>query len=150
MRSASQSVSAFRAARASGSVWNKLPFDRGWAIETKILGTRFLKPAFPVIDDWVRSRGVATSIKSLDLTAASYQTASRLRSAITRSARALANFRGANFGGVEVANSDIKKRVLVYAFEQGAVTRTQSRALRQLARELKKDLGIDLVFQWIP
>ena len=150
VRSATQTVTAFRAARASGSVWNKLPFDRGWAIETLVLGTRWLKPAFPVIDDWVRARGVATSLKSLDLTAASYQTASRLRSAITRSANSLANFNGATFGGVTVAAQDIKKRVLVYAFEQGAVTRAQSKVLRELADELKKNLDIDLVFQWIP
>jgi hypothetical protein len=89
-------------------------------------------------------------LKSLDLTAASYQTASRLRSAITRSARSLANFNGATFGGVTIAATDVRKRVLVYAFESGAVTREQSRVLREVARELKRNLDIDLVFQWLP
>ena len=131
-------------------MWNKAPFARGWDIETKILGSRWLAPNFPVIDDWVRSSRVVTSIKSLDLTASGYQTASGLRSAITRSARSLANFRGASLRGVTITESDIGKRVLVYAFEQGAATRQQARLLRELSRELKRNLDIDLVFQWIP
>ena len=151
IRSLATSVAAFRAARPAGSIWSLAPFARGWAAELKIFGTRWLHASFPVIDDWNRARRAVTSIKSLDLTAASYQTGSRIRSQILRAARQLSGFNGARFAGVTITPADISRRVLVFAFENGAASRVQARVLRQVAREIKRvHPNVDLVFQWFP
>jgi RHS repeat-associated protein len=82
--------------RAANSAWNKVGIgQRGRAVEDFIFANVFgrlrsLHPNFPVIDDFYQ--GIATSIKSIDLTAASYQSASALRSVLSRYAGNLAEF----------------------------------------------------------
>lgn len=108
------------------SVWSLVPVERGLRIET-ILGGN-LPRSFPVIDRF--AGGVATSIKSVDLSAATYQTTSRLSSRLNTYVDSIANFRGTNFAGVQIAASDITARSLVIAVPAGAGTAAQQRALR--------------------
>lgn len=136
--------------RAASSVWNLTPFARGWAIEELILGgARNLHPNFPVIDDFVE--GVATSIKSLDLTAATYQSGSAIISRLSSYAAKLASFQGATYAGDVVAGAAIREKVLVVAFEDGAATIEQAQVLEDFLRIAKTSWpNIKIAFSFIP
>ncbi len=83
---------------ASSGVWNLTPTTRGQVIE-QMLGQN-LPRNFPVIDRWVN--GVATSIKSLDLNAATYQNMTRLSQRLTGYIDKVAGFQGRTWAGVQV------------------------------------------------
>jgi RHS repeat-associated protein len=136
--------------RVASSVWNLSPFARGWAIEELILGgARRLHPNFPVIDDFLG--GVATSIKSLDLTAATYQSASALTGRLSAYAAKLSAFQGAKFAGTEILAAEIKEKVLVVAFEEGAATFEQAKVLEEFLRLAKSTWpDIKVVFSFVP
>ncbi|MGH9900360.1 MAG: RHS repeat-associated core domain-containing protein, partial [Pyrinomonadaceae bacterium] len=151
IRSVAQSIQAFRAARAANSVWRLNPFARGRAIEQMILGRPANIPVsnFPVIDDF--ANGVATSIKSLDLTAASYQNAAGITSRLADYAGKLSQFSGRTWGGFTVQGSQIQQRVLLVAMEQGAPTVAQAQALRTFIQTAQQQWpNIRVVFQFIP
>lgn len=126
--------------RATDSVWKLGAFARGWAIESQILGgTRRLVQNFPVIDDLVN--GVATSIKSIDLTAATYRTAANLAQRLEGYAGSLSRFTGgsASYAGqvsVVTANQ-IEQRVLVVAVEDGAATVAQMQTINDFINKAK-------------
>ena len=84
---AARALQAARAAR----IWSMSPFARGWAIEG-IVGTN-LPPCFPVIDRF--ARGVATSLKSLNLLGKSYRSTGRVFSRLKKYINDLRDFRGA-------------------------------------------------------
>ncbi|KPL89280.1 hypothetical protein SE16_02050 [Ardenticatena maritima] len=71
--------------------------------------SRFLSPNFPVIDRF--ENGVATSIKSLDLNAATYQNPTRLASTVMRYVRTLAQWEGQAeaWGQIQIAPSQINE-----------------------------------------
>jgi hypothetical protein len=100
-----------------------------------------LPPNFEVIDRFVA--GIATSIKSLDLTAATYQDPARLLSRINRYVDQLANFKGARQGVYEVRESQITGRKLQLVVP-GNVTTPAQRAALQRAVERAQSLGVEL------
>jgi hypothetical protein len=104
-----------------GSVWKMGSVLRGSAIE-RMLGAN-LPRTFPVIDKFVN--GAATSIKSIDLTAKSYQDAGALASKINGYVDKLAAFNGAKLGQAEVKGSDIASRELQLAVPSGSMTDAQ-------------------------
>ena len=124
--------------RAANSVWSLGSIARGRLIEQTILGRMpstlqaGLKN-FPVIDDFYQ--GIASSIKSIDLLANTYQNTAALTSKIMRDAWKLSEFQGASLGGYSVAAGQIEKRVLVVAVEEGAATAAQGEALAQVVRQ---------------
>ncbi|MFN7875567.1 MAG: RHS repeat-associated core domain-containing protein [Pirellula sp.] len=133
-----QSISQFRWMRLPGSAWLLDRFARGLQIERQILGraASFLGQQirnFPVIDDYILSggRGIATSIKTLDLTRTSYQTVANLTGRLNAYARSLQGFTGATRQGVTIGagGNPITDRVLVIAFEEGAASAQQATAL---------------------
>jgi large repetitive protein len=140
--------------RAAGSVWNATPFVRGRLIEEGILGRlpSTLQAGvknFPVIDDFFR--GVATSIKSIDVTAKTYQNTSSLIYKIMRDAGKLAAFDGAEYGGYQVAAHEVEKRVLVVVVEEGAVTAEQAEALVQATRQARAAYpGVEIAITPMP
>jgi hypothetical protein len=146
IRPLSQSISKFISARNSSSVWGLGWGARGAAIEKMIIPNRWLPFNYKVIDDY--ARGVMTSIKSIDLTAATYRTGGGLRSRILSDAAKLAAFDG----GKQLVGQPIKKRVLLVAMESGAADRIQAKALKEISKELKSIYGknLELSFQWIP
>jgi RHS repeat-associated protein len=116
--------------RAANSPWLLGPFARGRAIEALLLRGApnvIRTPNFPVIDQFWQ--GVATSIKSIDATAASYQSASSLVSTVARYARTLSNAGTLRQGALTIDLTHASRN-LVIAFEKGALTVPQAQALK--------------------
>ncbi|MCI1018872.1 hypothetical protein HWD99_09565 [Microbacterium sp. C5A9] len=104
--------------RLSNSAWPLPPSPRGFAIETRLGGN--LPPGFPTIDKFDWQHGIATSIKTVDLAAKSYQNASRLKSLLKRYVDKMAAFVGDKRAKVEVAEAQITERVLYVVVPRGA------------------------------
>jgi hypothetical protein len=117
----------------------------GWAARGErvdaILGHN-LSPTFPVIDNF--GAGIATSNKSIDLAAATYQDVRRLSWRINDYLNKLANFEGAKWGNDIVEATAIRSRQLKLAVPQGADSPAQ-RAAISAAIERAKTLGIALI-----
>ncbi len=71
-------------------VWEKSVHDRGLEIEQRLGGN--LPDGFPTVDKW--SNGTATSIKSVDLKAPTYQDSSSLQRVLNGYVDKVADFRG--------------------------------------------------------
>lgn len=94
------------------SLWKIAPFQRGFIYEDfikKSFGSSNLIKAknFPVID--IFAKGVATSVKTLDLTAKSYLKGNRVFSTLKSYIDDLSNFSGADWGHTQITSS-MKKR----------------------------------------
>jgi len=99
----------------TSSVWKLNPFERGLKIE-KLLGANMGN--YPVIDKF--SNGVATSIKSIDLDAKSYQNLSTLQRTLGSYVDEIAQFQGQKWGEFDLRFTPINKRVLELAVTPGA------------------------------
>lgn len=97
---------------------------------------------FPGIDKWIE--GVATSIKSIDLRAATYQDTAGLTYKIDRSINELLRFDGAYQQGWNIDSTAIKARVLDLVVPNGSITMTHKAAF-EAAKLRAKQLGIDLI-----
>lgn len=97
------------------------PVVRGVALEQAYGGN--LPPYFPVIDRFVD--GVATSIKSIDLSANSYQSMSALTATMTRYINKLSTFAGAARMGATVRGPEITARTLEVIVPSGSATAAQ-------------------------
>jgi hypothetical protein len=102
----------------------------GWAARGRYfeeqLG-RTLHPNFPVIDKI--PDGIATSIKSIDLNAATYQNAAQLTYRLNKYVDEVAQFKGARWGGDEVKESQIIGRSLSLAIPKGSMSAAQREAI---------------------
>jgi hypothetical protein len=76
---------------------------------------------------------VATSIKSVDLNASTYQSASRLSITLTGYVNKVAGFNGAAFNGTRITAGQITSRGLDIAIPRGAATQAQSAVLSQIS-----------------
>jgi hypothetical protein len=94
---------------AASDVWKYGWAKRGSEIHEQ-LSDGSLGPKFPTID--MIPNGVATSIKSVDLNAATYQDAARLTYRLNKYINDLAEFDGATWGTDVVKSSDITCRTL--------------------------------------
>ncbi len=110
---------------ASQSAWSLGWSARGLQIEQDLGGD--LPPGFPTIDKF--DNGIATSIKSIDLAAPTYQSESALASRLRGYVNRVANFDGATRSGVAVDADQIKGRVLEVAIPEGSPTAAQQAAL---------------------
>jgi RHS repeat-associated protein len=98
------------------SVWQLNPLIRGIKIENILGRSSQLSNNFPVIDRF--ENGVATSVKSLDLTAKTYQNASNLTSKVMSYGNTLLNWQGTNpqgWAGTVISKSMIQTRILQLA-----------------------------------
>jgi filamentous hemagglutinin len=112
------------------SVWKLDPLKRGQEIERMLGRSPQLSQNFPVIDRF--ENGVATSIKSIDLGANSYQNIGTLTSTVRGYVSELANWQGVrSWGNFGIGPSDIRARELLLAIPSGA-TEAQMTALRAL------------------
>jgi hypothetical protein len=120
----------------------------GWAARGRYFDGRLgrnLHPNFPGIDKL--SDGVATSIKSIDLNAATYQDATRLAYIVRKYVDDVSEFDGAIFANYEVKSSEIKRRAVSLAIPKGSMTAAQREeldALRMWAR-MRNDNPVDLM-----
>lgn len=119
----------------------------GWAARGRYfeeqLG-RTLHPSFPTIDKI--PEGIATSIKSIDLNAATYQDDARLTYRLNKYVDDVVEFNGANLANDEVKSSDIGGRALDLAIPKGSMTVVQQRAIEAVRRRAKLgDRPVDII-----
>ena len=130
-------------AAAAGAAEN--PWKMGWAARgkffDKVFGKGTLNPLSRVIDDF--EAGVATSRKSIDLNAATYQDYGRLTSRLNAYIDKLAEYTGTRWGGDVIESSDITGRVLQLIIPKGSMSPVQ-RAAIEAARERARRAGINL------
>ena len=133
------------AQRAAQSIWQMDPFARGAAIENLLGRSPQLAHNFPVIDRF--QNGIATSIKSIDLMAQSYQSIATLTRTVQGYINILANWQGARWGGVIIEVSQIAGRELILAIPPDA-SQAQLQALYQL-QQSALDQGVTLILNII-
>jgi RHS repeat-associated protein len=126
------------------SVWKLNPLKRGLEIE-KMLGGNLPKN-FPVIDKFVE--GEATSIKSIDLTAKSYNEGNGLFNTLKGYINKLEDFKGAQRGRTIIENSDITSKVLEVGIQPGKATLDQWEQISN-AMKYAKEQDINLKLQFI-
>jgi hypothetical protein len=104
---------------------------------------RTLHENFPVIDKI--PDGIATSIKSIDLSAATHQNATRLTGRLVKYVNQVSEFVEGQLGEDVVLPSDIKGRALSVAVPKGSITAMQKAVIehvRRWARTLKNPVHI--------
>jgi hypothetical protein len=101
-----------------------------------------LDPAFPTIDSLADS--VVTSIKSIDLNAATYQDAGRLTYRLNNYVDKLATWDGARFNNVEIKGVDVTGRILSLAIPKGSINPVQ-RAAIEAATVRAQAFDVDLL-----
>ncbi|MEL6892149.1 MAG: hypothetical protein AAFP84_11170, partial [Actinomycetota bacterium] len=112
-----------------GSPWsNPNAPERGRQIEQR-LGQN-LPSAFPTIDRF--ENGHATSIKSVDLRASSYQSPVDLENSLYRHVESVRDFDGADHDGVSIEPGATTSRELVIAVEPGVMSDAQRAALDEV------------------
>lgn len=121
--------------------WSAPWWERGISVH-QLLGEN-LPPNFPVIDRFVN--GLATSIKSLDLTAPTYQNVVALTSRVQGYLVELAEFSGAAW----IQSGAIRARELLLAIPPGAATEAQWRALEAM-RQVAAQLDVVLTIVEVP
>lgn len=134
---------AARVEYTRSSVWTQL----GWAARGHYFEDTFgdepdLAPNSPIIDRF--PAGVATSFKSLDLDAATYQNAARLSWRINSYVNSVAGFNGYTWGGVIIKPANINGRALNLGIPKGSGTILQNSVI-EAARTHAKDLGVNLI-----
>jgi hypothetical protein len=110
-------------------------WKRGWAWRGRYFEQRLgrtLHENFPVIDKI--PDGIATSIKSIDLNAATYQNAAGLTGRLEKNVNEASEFVGDRLGNDVVLPSDIKGRALSLAVPKGSVTETQKAVIENVRR----------------
>jgi RHS repeat-associated protein len=127
------------------SVWELGPSARGFAIEG-ILGGNLPK-AFPVIDKL--ANGVATSIKSIDLTAASYGKGNNLLNTLKGYINKLDDFSTATREGVSVTEGvNFTSKALEVGIQPGKASLSQWEQIGK-AMQYAKDKGIQFNLQFV-
>jgi hypothetical protein len=115
---------------ATRSVWQLAPDQRGYMIE-RFLGQN-LPQNFKTFDKFVN--GVATSIKSIDLGAASYQAMSDLRSTLKGFVTEAATFKEYSVQGITIEASQISSRVVDVVIPGTALTDAQKAVLDEVVK----------------
>jgi hypothetical protein len=127
-------------AEAASAAW-----ELGWAARGIYISEQRganLPALFPVVDKWLD--GVATSIKSIDLRAATYQDATRLTYRLNDYINKLIFFDGASFGDYQIEASAINGRMLDLVLPKGNMTAAQ-RAAISAAKARAKAFDVELI-----
>lgn len=104
---------------AGNSLWKIAPLERGFVYEKMLnLKGAFKSSNFPVIDAFYK--GVATSIKTLDVKAASYLKTNAVYNKLVKYADDLYKFEGKEWAGERVVGDQITSRVLEVGIPRGA------------------------------
>ncbi|HEV7651439.1 MAG TPA: hypothetical protein VGP26_25080 [Actinophytocola sp.] len=127
------------------SAWAKNWSTRGLEIEAELGGN--LPRSFPTIDKF--ENGVATSIKSVDLAAPTYQNAGALTSKLEGYVDKAAGFNGASWDGTVIRARDVTTRALEVAIQPGVASPTQLAVLDQL-RQYASSKGVQLIISEVP
>jgi hypothetical protein len=148
---AASEASASAEARAAEAAAADAPSELwkyGWAKRGREIHDQFsdgsLHPNFPVIDDFPPS-GIATSYKSVDLNAATYQNDISLQYRLNNYVDIVSEFNGATFAGNIVSPDKIALRVLHLIIPNGSMTDAQRiviEAARLRASRLKNPVDL--------
>jgi hypothetical protein len=125
--------------------WDENPFERGRLIED-VLG-RDLPQNFKTSDKYDNITGEATSIKSLDLDAKTYQTPSKLRSRLKKYMNEIEDFTQHQVGVVSVGDklNPINSRTLELAIPRAADA-SQLDVINEIIRDgLKKKINVKII-----
>ena len=130
---------------ASNSHWTGANFLTGWKVEgtlkDKFMAVGESVPSnFPVVDGWFASKGRLTSIKSIDLKAATYQDMEALEARLGDYVRQLESFEGniQPIQGIKIRPERVNEKVLHLGVPDGSITEAQKAVIQRLARELEK------------
>ena len=115
-------------ATEAASPWSLGPGPRGLAIEDALGGN--LPAGFKTFDRF--ADGVATSIKSVDLSASSYQSAGALTSRLSGYVDSVAAFDNYSLSGFSLSSSEISTRALEIAIQPGVGSSAQMAALNNV------------------
>jgi len=130
--------------RETEDIWSLNNFQRGLKIR-KIFGAN-LPTNFPVIAKF--ENGKATMIKSMDLTAASYQNGDNTSKTIKGYIKELAEYRGQNkpwgSSGTIITESDIKIRELLLVIPQNELSEENEKIISEMT-EYARSIGVSLI-----
>jgi hypothetical protein len=128
---AAETAAAVETSAADGAGSHAEAWKYGWARRgqyfDQLLRDGSLPPLFQTIDNF--TGGIATSIKSIDLNAATYQDAARLMYRINNYVDELGNYEGGLLSNTEVKLSAITGRTLNLVVPTGAITEIQRAAV---------------------
>jgi hypothetical protein len=112
----------------------------GWAARgqyfDKLLRDGSLPPGFRTIDNF--TNGIATSIKSIDLNAATYRAATRLVSRLTKCTADMTEYEGGSFANKKVLSEEITGRAVNLVVPKGSMTEEQRIAIEKPCGRLPK------------
>lgn len=131
---------AATAITSAAEAWKSGWAARGRYFEEKL--GRTLHPNFRTIDKI--PEGEATSIKSIDLNAATYQNTAQLKYRLNKYIDEVAEYNGGAWGGDEVKSSEITGRALSLAIPKGSMSPEQ-RVVIEDARARAESLGVHLI-----
>jgi len=122
-------------------IWSLSNFQRGRKIQ-KIFGAN-LPSNFPVISKY--DNGVAVMIKSMDLTAASYQVGNNARNTLTGYIKKLADFEGQEkpwgADGIVIRKDEIKEKQLLLVIPENQLSEENERLLIEM-KDIARSHGI--------
>ena len=104
---------------------------------------------FPTIDTFDFANGTATSIKSIDLNAASYQNTATLTSRLNSYVNSVAGFNGADWADVNIGASQITTRQLQLAIPPGSASAAQQAAINAAAARAQT-MGVNFIVTPVP
>jgi CDI toxin restriction endonuclease-like domain len=134
-------------AEAAAVIWRLKPWIRGWYFDA-LFRDNSLHRFSRTIDNF-SSEGVATSIKSLDLNAGTYQDFGRLTWRLNKYVDDLDKYQGTTWGGDYINNSDITARKLLIVVPRNSRGSNSARAAVEDLRARANELGIELtIFEY--
>jgi hypothetical protein len=129
-RRTGRQISNHRISAGAKQLGTRSGADRGRYFEERLGRTRHEN--FPVIDKI--PDGISTSIKSIDLNAATYQNAAGLTGRLVKYVNEVSEFVGDSLANDVVLLSDIKGRALSLAVPKGSMTETQKAVIENVRR----------------
>lgn len=136
------------------TLWSDIPSERGVNYE-KLKGAN-IGGNFPVIDDFRRDSGRATSYKTIDLTSDSYaenpdkpQNLTQLDGRLREYTDKLEGFNGRTWNGVEVPGNAVTEKVLCVGIPKGKATEGQM-AVLESCKKYASSKNVTLTFEEVP
>jgi hypothetical protein len=113
----------------------------GWGLRGKTINELFGDPTFPsnypVIDKI--PNGVATSVKSVDLNAATYQNEASLAYRLNKFVEDVREFDGADWGTKNIRDTDIDSRAVQVIVPSGSITKDQQLVFEMVRSAAMRD-----------
>ena len=113
------------------SIWEQGPIDRGNVIDETLHGGNNLGHNYPVIDRYNPDTGVATSVKSRNLNAKTYQDSTKLYNQVKLDIDKLKSFEMVDWAGTNYAGFPIEGRNLDMVVPNITLSETQINAINK-------------------